>query len=162
MCNGRLTHPPTSSPQGAAEGEDVVLLKGGGFRRRRQRGPGGDVGQVETSQYVELSLKDEADPSFPCCFVRPSKLEVSLPDIDYIEIPAPWWDAEADKSLLIGVHKHGEAVVAPRSILICATLDTTFASSPVCLAHATEPPPPPFHPESRFIEQVDSVTLITR
>uniref|UniRef100_H3DJD5 Chromodomain helicase DNA binding protein 6 n=1 Tax=Tetraodon nigroviridis TaxID=99883 RepID=H3DJD5_TETNG len=36
-----------------------------------------------------------------------SKLEVSLPDIDYIEIPAPWWDAEADKSLLIGVHKHG-------------------------------------------------------
>uniref|UniRef100_A0A7N8YI49 Chromodomain helicase DNA binding protein 6 n=1 Tax=Mastacembelus armatus TaxID=205130 RepID=A0A7N8YI49_9TELE len=36
-----------------------------------------------------------------------SKLEVSLPDIDYIEIPTTWWDAEADKSLLIGVHKHG-------------------------------------------------------
>ncbi|XP_022614440.1 chromodomain-helicase-DNA-binding protein 6, partial [Seriola dumerili] len=36
-----------------------------------------------------------------------SKLEVSLPDIDYIEIPATWWDADADKSLLIGVHKHG-------------------------------------------------------
>ncbi|XP_028263102.1 chromodomain-helicase-DNA-binding protein 6 isoform X2 [Parambassis ranga] len=36
-----------------------------------------------------------------------SKLEVSLPDIDYIEIPVTWWDAEADKSLLIGVHKHG-------------------------------------------------------
>uniref|UniRef100_A0A4W6DRT1 Chromodomain helicase DNA binding protein 6 n=1 Tax=Lates calcarifer TaxID=8187 RepID=A0A4W6DRT1_LATCA len=36
-----------------------------------------------------------------------SKLEVSLPDIDYIEIPASWWDADADKSLLIGVHKHG-------------------------------------------------------
>uniref|UniRef100_A0A8C5BC03 Chromodomain helicase DNA binding protein 6 n=1 Tax=Gadus morhua TaxID=8049 RepID=A0A8C5BC03_GADMO len=36
-----------------------------------------------------------------------SKLEVALPDIDYIEIPAGWWDREADKSLLIGVHKHG-------------------------------------------------------
>ncbi|KAM3877683.1 chromodomain-helicase-DNA-binding protein 6 [Diretmus argenteus] len=36
-----------------------------------------------------------------------SKLEVSLPDIDYIEIPAGWWDADADKSLLMGVHKHG-------------------------------------------------------
>ncbi|XP_029007835.1 chromodomain-helicase-DNA-binding protein 6 isoform X2 [Betta splendens] len=36
-----------------------------------------------------------------------SKLEVALPDIDYIEIPATWWDADADKSLLIGVHKHG-------------------------------------------------------
>uniref|UniRef100_A0A3Q2QI98 Uncharacterized protein n=1 Tax=Fundulus heteroclitus TaxID=8078 RepID=A0A3Q2QI98_FUNHE len=40
--------------------------------------------------------------------VPASKLEVSLPDIDYIEIPVTWWDAEADKSLLIGVHKHGE------------------------------------------------------
>ncbi|XP_065811336.1 chromodomain-helicase-DNA-binding protein 6 isoform X2 [Labrus bergylta] len=39
--------------------------------------------------------------------VPASKLEVSLPDIDYIEIPASWWDADADKSLLIGVHKHG-------------------------------------------------------
>uniref|UniRef100_A0A672GGA8 Chromodomain helicase DNA binding protein 6 n=1 Tax=Salarias fasciatus TaxID=181472 RepID=A0A672GGA8_SALFA len=36
-----------------------------------------------------------------------SKLEVALPDIDYIEIPVSWWDADADKSLLIGVHKHG-------------------------------------------------------
>ncbi|XP_049590182.1 chromodomain-helicase-DNA-binding protein 6 isoform X3 [Syngnathus scovelli] len=36
-----------------------------------------------------------------------SKLDVSLPDIDYIEIPASWWDADADKSLLVGVHKHG-------------------------------------------------------
>ncbi|KTF72697.1 hypothetical protein cypCar_00035817 [Cyprinus carpio] len=36
-----------------------------------------------------------------------NKLEVTLPDIDYIEIPTIWWDAEADKSLLIGVHKHG-------------------------------------------------------
>uniref|UniRef100_W5KQJ9 Chromodomain helicase DNA binding protein 6 n=1 Tax=Astyanax mexicanus TaxID=7994 RepID=W5KQJ9_ASTMX len=36
-----------------------------------------------------------------------SKLEVALPDIDYIEIPTSWWDADADKSLLVGVHKHG-------------------------------------------------------
>ncbi|XP_068598106.1 chromodomain-helicase-DNA-binding protein 6 [Brachionichthys hirsutus] len=39
--------------------------------------------------------------------VPASKLDVPLADIDYIEIPASWWDAEADKSLLIGVHKHG-------------------------------------------------------
>ncbi|XP_024124936.1 chromodomain-helicase-DNA-binding protein 6 isoform X4 [Oryzias melastigma] len=36
-----------------------------------------------------------------------SQMDFSLPDIDYMEIPAAWWDAEADKSLLIGVHKHG-------------------------------------------------------
>lgn len=35
------------------------------------------------------------------------ELEVPLPDIDYVEIPVDWWDAEADKSLLIGVFKHG-------------------------------------------------------
>uniref|UniRef100_A0A4W5NA66 Uncharacterized protein n=1 Tax=Hucho hucho TaxID=62062 RepID=A0A4W5NA66_9TELE len=37
----------------------------------------------------------------------PARYRVALPDIDYIEIPAGWWDAEADKSLLLGVHKHG-------------------------------------------------------
>ncbi|XP_077582608.1 chromodomain-helicase-DNA-binding protein 6 isoform X2 [Stigmatopora nigra] len=36
-----------------------------------------------------------------------SQLDVAMPDIDYVEIPASWWDAEADKSLLVGVHKHG-------------------------------------------------------
>lgn len=49
-----------------------------------------------------------------------SKLEVSLPDIDYIEIPASWWDADADKSLLIGVHKHGEDCW--KQFLTCTTL----------------------------------------
>ncbi|KAM9483665.1 chromodomain-helicase-DNA-binding protein 6 isoform 2-T2 [Clarias gariepinus] len=39
--------------------------------------------------------------------VPASKLEVALPDVDYMEIPTRWWDAESDKSLLIGVHKHG-------------------------------------------------------
>ncbi|TSZ40535.1 Chromodomain-helicase-DNA-binding protein 6 [Bagarius yarrelli] len=39
--------------------------------------------------------------------VPASKLEVALPEIDYIEIPSGWWDVDADKSLLIGVHKHG-------------------------------------------------------
>nr|XP_033818823.1 chromodomain-helicase-DNA-binding protein 6 isoform X1 [Geotrypetes seraphini]XP_033818824.1 chromodomain-helicase-DNA-binding protein 6 isoform X1 [Geotrypetes seraphini] len=34
-------------------------------------------------------------------------LDVLLPDIDYVEIPVAWWNAEADKSLLIGVYKHG-------------------------------------------------------
>ncbi|KAK1157605.1 hypothetical protein AOXY_G23730 [Acipenser oxyrinchus oxyrinchus] len=34
-------------------------------------------------------------------------LDVLLPDIDYLEIPVEWWDGDADKSLLLGVHKHG-------------------------------------------------------
>jgi len=29
--------------------------------------------------------------------------------VEQLEVPTPWWDAEADKSLLIGVFKHGRA-----------------------------------------------------
>ncbi|PIO30837.1 hypothetical protein AB205_0157390, partial [Aquarana catesbeiana] len=39
--------------------------------------------------------------------VNARDLDVMLPDIDYVEIPVDWWDAEADKSLLLGVFKHG-------------------------------------------------------
>ncbi|KAG9473843.1 hypothetical protein GDO78_004248 [Eleutherodactylus coqui] len=39
--------------------------------------------------------------------VNARNLDVLLPDIDYVEIPVDWWDAEADKSLLVGVYKHG-------------------------------------------------------
>lgn len=41
------------------------------------------------------------------CFVLCRDLDVLLPDIDYVEIPVDWWNADADKSLLIGVFKHG-------------------------------------------------------
>lgn len=41
------------------------------------------------------------------CLVCHRELDVLLPDIDYVEIPVDWWNAEADKSLLIGVFKHG-------------------------------------------------------
>ncbi|XP_073539832.1 chromodomain-helicase-DNA-binding protein 6 isoform X1 [Phyllobates terribilis] len=39
--------------------------------------------------------------------VNARDLVVLLPEIDYVEIPVDWWDAEADKSLLVGVYKHG-------------------------------------------------------
>uniref|UniRef100_A0A673GMD6 Chromodomain-helicase-DNA-binding protein 6-like n=1 Tax=Sinocyclocheilus rhinocerous TaxID=307959 RepID=A0A673GMD6_9TELE len=58
--------------------------------------------RVRMLYYLKVEVLGEADF---CVFY--SKLEVTLPDIDYIEIPTIWWDAEADKSLLIGVHKHG-------------------------------------------------------
>lgn len=37
-----------------------------------------------------------------------SEIDVWVPEPDHSEVPAEWWDAEADKSLLIGVFKHGE------------------------------------------------------
>uniref|UniRef100_A0A8C9EFF5 Chromodomain helicase DNA binding protein 6 n=1 Tax=Phocoena sinus TaxID=42100 RepID=A0A8C9EFF5_PHOSS len=46
---------------------------------------------------------------------RPSfhrELDVPLPDIDCVEIPVDWWDAEADKSLLIGRYERYNAMRA--------------------------------------------------
>ncbi|XP_051865740.1 chromodomain-helicase-DNA-binding protein 8-like isoform X1 [Pristis pectinata] len=34
-------------------------------------------------------------------------IDVWIPEVDGMEVPAEWWDVEADKSLLIGVFKHG-------------------------------------------------------
>ena len=31
-----------------------------------------------------------------------------MPDPDHSELPALWWDAIADKCLLLGIYKHGE------------------------------------------------------
>lgn len=47
-----------------------------------------------------------------------------LPDIDYVEIPVDWWNAEADKSLLIGVFKHG-VYPAVWWVLLCEPASTS-------------------------------------
>ncbi|XP_053555481.1 chromodomain-helicase-DNA-binding protein 9 isoform X3 [Bombina bombina] len=36
-----------------------------------------------------------------------SEIDMWVPEPDHSELPVRWWDAEADKSLLIGVFKHG-------------------------------------------------------
>lgn len=44
------------------------------------------------------------------CFLgKPfSEIDIWIPEPDHSEVPAEWWDIEADKSLLIGVFKHGK------------------------------------------------------
>lgn len=37
-----------------------------------------------------------------------SEADVWIPEPFHAEVPADWWDREADKSLLIGVFKHGK------------------------------------------------------
>ena len=41
-----------------------------------------------------------------CLFL--SVIDVWVPEPDHSEVPAEWWDFDADKSLLIGVFKHGK------------------------------------------------------
>ncbi|XP_053324460.1 chromodomain-helicase-DNA-binding protein 8 isoform X2 [Spea bombifrons] len=35
------------------------------------------------------------------------EIDIWFPEVDQVEVPSLWWDREADKSLLIGVFKHG-------------------------------------------------------
>lgn len=37
-----------------------------------------------------------------------SEVDVWIPEPFHAEVPTDWWDKEADKSLLIGVFKHGK------------------------------------------------------
>lgn len=42
-------------------------------------------------------------------FLCHSVLDVWIPQPFHAEVPADWWDSEADKSLLVGVFKHGNS-----------------------------------------------------
>lgn len=44
--------------------------------------------------------------SLTCVFH--SELDIWIPQPFHAEVPVDWWDSEADKSLLIGVFKHGK------------------------------------------------------
>ncbi|MBN3308605.1 CHD8 protein, partial [Amia calva] len=35
------------------------------------------------------------------------EIDIWIPEVEQVEVPSRWWDAEADKSLLLGVFKHG-------------------------------------------------------
>lgn len=38
-------------------------------------------------------------------------LDIWMPEMEQQEVPAGWWDAEADRSLLAGVFKHGNSLL---------------------------------------------------
>ncbi|KAF3856775.1 hypothetical protein F7725_017498 [Dissostichus mawsoni] len=100
------------------EGQDEALLNHSGLSAPVPRGRKGkklkiplSVPELKNADWLvhcnpEVVLQDESYKKHLKQHCN-NKLEVSLPDIDYIEIPASWWDTDADKSLLIGVHKHG-------------------------------------------------------
>uniref|UniRef100_A0A8D1RVJ4 Chromodomain helicase DNA binding protein 6 n=1 Tax=Sus scrofa TaxID=9823 RepID=A0A8D1RVJ4_PIG len=83
-----------------------VVLHDDGYKKHLKQHCNKVLLRVRMLYYLKAEILGEAaDKAFEGTPAR--ELEVPLPDIDYVEIPADWWDAEADKSLLIGVFKHG-------------------------------------------------------
>ncbi|CAK6448021.1 unnamed protein product [Pipistrellus nathusii] len=83
-----------------------VVLHDDGYKKHLKQHCNKVLLRVRMLYYLKAEILGEAaDKAFEGTPAR--ELEVPLPDIDYVEIPVDWWDAEADKSLLIGVFKHG-------------------------------------------------------
>ncbi|XP_066243885.1 chromodomain-helicase-DNA-binding protein 6 isoform X2 [Saccopteryx leptura] len=83
-----------------------VVLHDEGYKKHLKQHCNKVLLRVRMLYYLKAEILGEAaDKAFEGTPAR--DLEVPLPDIDYVEIPVDWWDAEADKSLLIGVFKHG-------------------------------------------------------
>lgn len=51
-----------------------------------------------------------------------SEADVWIPEPFHAEVPTDWWDKEADKSLLIGVFKHGRASASNPVLTMCLCL----------------------------------------
>ncbi|XP_058541589.1 chromodomain-helicase-DNA-binding protein 6 isoform X1 [Neofelis nebulosa] len=83
-----------------------VVLHDDGYKKHLKQHCNKVLLRVRMLYYLKAEILGEAaDKAFEGTPAR--ELDVPLPDIDYMEIPVDWWDAEADKSLLIGVFKHG-------------------------------------------------------
>ncbi|XP_012659382.1 chromodomain-helicase-DNA-binding protein 6 isoform X2 [Otolemur garnettii] len=83
-----------------------VVLHDDGYKKHLKQHCNKVLLRVRMLYYLKAEILGEAaDKAFEGTHAR--ELDVPLPDIDYMEIPVDWWDAEADKSLLIGVFKHG-------------------------------------------------------
>ncbi|XP_030634964.1 chromodomain-helicase-DNA-binding protein 6 [Chanos chanos] len=102
----QLSPPELSNADWLVHCNPEVVLQDDSYKKHLKQHCNKVLLRVRMLYYLKVEVLGEAaDQALEG--IPASKLEVALPDIDYIEIPAGWWDAEADKSLLIGVHKHG-------------------------------------------------------
>ncbi len=58
--------------------------------------------------YAPLWPSSGFNHSFLCLSFAYSELDIWIPQPFHADVPTDWWDLEADKSLLIGVFKHGK------------------------------------------------------
>lgn len=58
--------------------------------------------------YMPLQPSPGFNHPFLCLFIIYSELDIWIPQPFHADVPTDWWDLDADKSLLIGVFKHGK------------------------------------------------------
>uniref|UniRef100_A0A8C2AMV9 Chromodomain helicase DNA binding protein 8 n=1 Tax=Cyprinus carpio TaxID=7962 RepID=A0A8C2AMV9_CYPCA len=56
---------------------------------------------------ILIYCKQLASVSSIHCLFFPEDIDIWLPEMEQQDVPSGWWDAEADRCLLVGVYKHG-------------------------------------------------------
>uniref|UniRef100_G3N434 Chromodomain helicase DNA binding protein 6 n=1 Tax=Gasterosteus aculeatus TaxID=69293 RepID=G3N434_GASAC len=83
-----------------------VLLQDESYKKHLKQHCNKVLLRVRMLYYLKVEVLGEA-ANQALDGIPASSMDDASSDGTYIEIPAAWWDTEADKSLLIGVHKHG-------------------------------------------------------
>lgn len=112
-----MSPPGVSLPQGVVTGAYALLPETGGDRRtRRERAKRGTHQVLLPQPVAHPALADVPFSGETPSPSVPRDVDIWMPEMEQQEVPAGWWDGEADRSLLAGVFKHGERHEKPLSL----------------------------------------------
>ncbi|XP_032898001.1 chromodomain-helicase-DNA-binding protein 6-like isoform X2 [Amblyraja radiata] len=101
-----LSQPELKNADWMASCNPEVLFHDDGYKKHLKQHCNKVLLRVRMLYYLKQEVLGEAaDKALDG--VDASKLEVWMPEVDYNDIPVEWWDGDCDKSMLIGVYKHG-------------------------------------------------------
>ncbi|KAJ8302947.1 hypothetical protein KUTeg_019343 [Tegillarca granosa] len=102
---GKEFDPIAELEKGKIDLDPEIILRDSGYRKHLHRHANKVLLRVRLLYYLKQEIiGEEADKVFQGLSVNEIDIPSPCPDG---EPPVPWWDEDADKSLLIGVFKHG-------------------------------------------------------
>ncbi|XP_067904816.1 chromodomain-helicase-DNA-binding protein 6 isoform X2 [Heterodontus francisci] len=101
-----LSQPELKNADWVAGCNPDVLFHDDGYKKHLKQHCNKVLLRVRMLYYLKQEVLGEAaDKALDG--IDASKLEVWIPDVDCNDVPVDWWGGDSDKSLLIGVYKHG-------------------------------------------------------
>uniref|UniRef100_A0A4W3HLK8 Chromodomain-helicase-DNA-binding protein 6-like n=1 Tax=Callorhinchus milii TaxID=7868 RepID=A0A4W3HLK8_CALMI len=101
-----LSQPEVKNADWVASCNPDVLFHDDGYKKHLKQHCNKVLLRVRMLYYLKQEVLGEAaDKALEG--TDAGKLDVWIPEADYTDIPVEWWDGDADKSLLMGVYKHG-------------------------------------------------------
>uniref|UniRef100_A0A4W3HIK7 Chromodomain-helicase-DNA-binding protein 6-like n=1 Tax=Callorhinchus milii TaxID=7868 RepID=A0A4W3HIK7_CALMI len=172
-----LSQPEVKNADWVASCNPDVLFHDDGYKKHLKQHCNKVLLRVRMLYYLKQEVLGEAaDKALEG--TDAGKLDVWIPEADYTDIPVEWWDGDADKSLLMGVYKHGyERYNAMRADPSLCFLDrvgmpdeTSLAAEQggidltADMAEGQETSPLPPHPPSHhpFPDSLSSTLSLTR